>query len=207
MRASNLLIRIHGGARSLEKSLPREFTNEEKLFKNKEEKVDIAKKIAAIIESNKNVFLGAGTTIEYVDMFLSGKNYNIYTNSLYLFRKLLSLDGVDIKLIGGEFREVTGAFVGTLSLDTIKTIRFNQAFIGVNGLNDGKAFTYSPDEGILQQLILNNSKERYLIGDSSKVGIEDFYHFYDLDQAKIITDSDISEEKLEELKQYTQVIK
>ena len=84
----NQLVRVHGGAKSLDKALPREFSNEEKMLKNKDKKEYIAKIIASLIGDEENVFLGAGTTIEYVSSYMANKNCNIYTNSLYLFEKL-----------------------------------------------------------------------------------------------------------------------
>lgn len=203
----NLLVRIHGGASKIEKARPREFSNEEKLLKNKELKMEIAKKISQILIPEQNIYLGAGTTIEYVSEFLGDKDLNIFTNSLYLFRKLVFLDNVNIKLIGGEFRKVTGAFVGALSLDLVSKMRFNQAFIGINGLNKGKAYTYSPEEGILQKMILDNSFDRYLVADSSKLGYEDLYHFYNLEDAKFITDSKISPNQALEIEKYTEIIR
>ena len=203
----NLLVRIHGGASKIEKARPREFSNEEKLLKNKELKMEIAKKISQISIPEQNIYLGAGTTIEYVSEFLGDKDLNIFTNSLYLFKKLVFLDNVNIKLIGGDFRKVTGAFVGALSLDLVSKMRFNQAFIGVNGINKGKAYTYSPEEGILQKLILDNSFERYLVADSSKLGYEDLYHFYNIEDAKFITDSKITSDNRKEIEKYTEIIR
>lgn len=202
-----LLIRIHGGASKIEKALPREFSNEEKLLKNKELKMEIAKKISQILIPEQNIYLGAGTTIEYVSEFLGDKKLNIFTNSLYLFKKLVFLDNVNIKLIGGDFRKVTGAFVGALSLDLVSKMRFNQAFIGVNGVNKGKAYTYSPEEGILQKMILDNSFDRYLVSDSTKLGYEDLYHFYNLEDARFITDSKITDKQIEDIEKYTELIK
>ncbi|WP_296114470.1 DeoR/GlpR family DNA-binding transcription regulator [uncultured Anaerococcus sp.] len=202
-----LLIRIHGGASKIDKALPREFSNEEKRLKNKELKMEIAEKISEILIPEQNIYLGAGTTIEYVSEFLGDKNLNIFTNSLYLFRKLVFLDKVNVKLIGGEFRKVTGAFVGALSLDLVSKMRFNQAFIGVNGVNKGKAYTYSPEEGILQKMILENSFDRYLVADSSKLGYEDLYHFYNLEDARFITDSKITKKQREDIEKYTNIIK
>ena len=202
-----LLVRIHGGASKIEKALPREFSNKEKHQKNKELKMEIAKKISNILIPEQNIYLGAGTTIEYVSEFLGDKNLNIFTNSLYLFKKLVFLDNVNIKLIGGEFRKVTGAFVGALSLDLVSKMRFNQAFIGVNGVNNGKAYTYNPEEGILQKEILNNSFDRYLVADSTKLGFEDLYHFYNLEDARFITDSKIIDKQIEDIEKYTELIK
>lgn len=203
----NLLVRIHGGATKLERARPRELSNEEKLLKNKELKMEIAKKISQILIPEQNIYLGAGTTIEYVSEFLGDKNFNIFTNSLYLFKKLVFLDNVNIKLIGGDFRKVTGAFVGALSLDLVSKMRFNQAFIGVNGINNGKAYTYSPEEGILQKEILNNSFDRYLVADSTKLGYEDLYHFFNLEDARLITDSKITDKQIEDIEKYTELIK
>lgn len=114
---------------------------------------------------------------------------------------------MNIKLIGGEFRKVTGAFVGALSLDLVSKMRFNQAFIGVNGINKGKAYTYSPEEGILQKMILDNSFDRYLVADSSKLGYEDLYHFYNIEDAKFITDSKITSDNRKEIEKYTEIIR
>ena len=202
----NLLVRIHGGATKIEKTQPREFSNEEKLLKNKELKMEVAKKISHILIPEQNIYLGAGTTIEYVSEFIGDRKLNIFTNSLYLFNKLVFLDNINIKLIGGDFRKVTGAFVGALSLDLVSKMRFNQAFIGVNGISEGKAYTYSPDEGILQKEILNNSFDRYLVSDSTKLGYEDLYHFYNIEDAKFITDSKITSMQKEEIEKYTDLI-
>ena len=207
LEKKELLIRIHGGASKIEKTQPKEFSNEEKLLKNKDLKIEIAGKIGQILMPEQNIYLGAGTTMEYVSEFIGDKKLNIFTNSLYLFNKLVFLDNVNIKLIGGEFRKVTGAFVGALSLDLVSKMRFNQAFIGVNGVNNGKAYTYSPEEGILQKEILNNSFDRYLVADSTKLGYEDLYHFYNLEDARFITDSKITDKQIEDIEKYTELIK
>ena len=207
LEEKELLIRIHGGASKIEKTQPKEFSNEEKLLKNKELKMEIAEKIGQNLMPEQNIYLGAGTTMEYVSEFIGDKKLNIFTNSLYLFNKLVFLDNVNIKLIGGEFRKVTGAFVGALSLDLVSKMRFNQAFIGVNGVNKGKAYTYSPEEGILQKMILDNSFDKYLVADSTKIGFEDLYHFYNIEDAKFITDSKVTSKQKEEIEKYTDLIR
>ena len=73
----NQLVRVHGGAKSLDKALPREFSNEEKMLKNKDKKEYIAKIIASLMGDEENIFLGAGTTIECVSSYINNKNCNI----------------------------------------------------------------------------------------------------------------------------------
>ena len=60
---------------------------------------------------------------------------------------------------------------------------------------------------MIQSTVLNNSSERYIIADSTKLDKNDFYHFYNLDDTTaIITDSNISDENLERYSQYTKII-
>ncbi|WP_297790175.1 DeoR/GlpR family DNA-binding transcription regulator [uncultured Anaerococcus sp.] len=202
----NLLVRVHGGAKSPDMSLPREFSNDEKLSKNRDQKEYIAKIIAALIGDYENIFLGAGTTIEYVSNHITNKTCNIYTNSLYLFEKLKYIRGLRVFLIGGEFREITGAFVGSLAMELVEKLRFSRAFIGVNGIADGMAYTYSVDEGILQAKILENSNKAYLIADSSKIGVEDFYGFYNIENADVICDNLINNKGKKEIEKFTKLI-
>lgn len=202
----NQLVRVHGGAKSLDKALPREFSNEEKMLKNKDKKEYIAKIIASLMGDEENIFLGAGTTIECVSSYINNKNCNIYTNSLYLFEKLKKIRGTRVFLIGGEFRESTGAFVGSLALDLVEKIRFTKAFIGVNGICDSFAYTYSVDEGVLQSKILDNSNKAYLIADSSKIGVEDFYAFYNIENADVISDDKIKPNGIELIEKHTKLI-
>ena len=80
------------------------------------------------------------------------------------------------------------------------------AFIGVNGIHDGLAYTYSVDEGILQAKILDNSNKAYLIADSSKIGVEDFYGFYKIENADVISDDEISSKGKKDIEKFTNLI-
>ncbi|MDO5048121.1 MAG: DeoR/GlpR family DNA-binding transcription regulator [Anaerococcus sp.] len=206
LEEQNLLIRVHGGAKSLEKALPREFSNEEKMLKNKDKKEYIGKLIANTIKDGEIVFLGAGTTIEYASEFLEGKQCRIYTNSLYLFNKLNKIKSIKLNLVGGEFREITGAFVGSMAIDFAKKTTFSKAFIGVNGIDEGLAYTYSVDEGLLQEIILDNAKKAYIIADSSKIGRKDFYSFYEIKNSQLISDKYMSRDDKNIIKKYTKLI-
>src|SRR5699024_9409322 len=159
----------------------KEFSHNEKIKKNIKEKQEIAKKIVDTIEENETVFLGPGSTIELVSEYLGDKNCKIVTNSLYLFNRLNNKHFKNLILIGGSFRSNTGAFVGSFATGTVRKLRFKRAFIGVNGINGDKVFTYSEDEGEIQKIALDNAQVRYIVADHTKVGREDFFSFYNLD--------------------------
>lgn len=206
LEEKGLLKRIHGGAKKVRNLSSVEYSNTEKKQKNIKQKKYISKKISEILEDDEIIFMGPGTTMEYVSEYIIGKHLTIFTNSLYLFNELIKIDSLTVRLIGGKYRKITGAFVGPLAIDMIKDLRFQKAFIGVNGINDNQAFTYNEDEGALQKLILDNSSEKFIVADSTKIGKEDFYAFYDIENANVITDDKISSQDLKALKRYTSLI-
>ncbi len=40
----------------------------------------------------------------------------------------------DLILIGGNYRDITGAFVGTLTLQNLSNLQFSKAFVSCNGI-------------------------------------------------------------------------
>lgn len=202
-----LLKRIHGGAQLNDSIIKTELSHNEKQAININAKIDIAKKISELINDGDSVFLGTGTTIEIVYDYLKASYLKIVTNSIHVFNKFVNDQRYELILIGGSYRNRTGAFVGSIANDTLSKIKINKAFIGVNGICDNTVSNYNEDEGMIQSTVLNNSSERYIIADSTKLNKNDFYHFYNLDDTTaIITDSNISDENLERYSQYTKII-
>lgn len=207
LEEKGLLKRIHGGAKKVRNLSSVEYSNTEKKQKNIKQKKYISKKISEILEDDEIIFMGPGTTMEYVSEYITGKHLTIFTNSLYLFNELIKIDSLAVRLVGGKYRKITGAFVGPLAIDMIKDLRFQKAFIGVNGISQNNAYAYNEDEGFLQKIILDNASEKFIVADSSKIGIEDFYAFYKLEDVSVITDDRISKKDFKGLCKYTRVIK
>ena len=114
----------------------------------------------------------------------------------------------DLLLLGGEYREITGAFVGSMASTNLKAMRVAKAFVSANAVTHNSIATYSDKEGVIQQLALNNAVEKFLLVDSTKFDRYDFFNFYNLDQLDtIITDNQISPQHLEEFSQYTTILK
>ena len=139
LEEKKLLKRVHGGAKNIKSTPYVEYSNTEKKEKNISQKRDISEKIASILADGDTVFFGPGTTIEFVAEYIGDKKLKVFTNSLYLFNELVKIKTIDLKLIGGSFRNITGAFVGPMAVESIKKLRFKKAFIGVNGINDNNA--------------------------------------------------------------------
>ena len=205
---AGFLTRIHGGAQRLYKDEePHEKTHiEKKVLQTKEKKL-IAQKANSIIKDGETIFIGPGTTLEHLAVELKTRNIRVITNSLPVFLILNKSKTVDLLLIGGEYREITGAFVGSMATTNLKALRFSKAFVSANAVSDNAIATYSDVEGEIQQLALDNAVEKILLVDSTKFNRYDFFNFYTLEQIDtIITDNQISQDQLNEFGQLTTII-
>ncbi|MGI1709884.1 DeoR/GlpR family DNA-binding transcription regulator [Streptococcus uberis] len=202
------LVRIHGGAQSISSPIKKlEKSNTEKLNVQTKEKKEIASFAATLINDGETIFIGPGTTLEFFAEQLIDKTIRIVTNSLPVFDILKNSDSIDLILIGGEYRNITGAFVGSLTNQTISTLKFSKAFIGCNGIYQNDIATYNESEGQIQRIALNNAIEKILLVDNQKFNAYDFSVFYQLDQIdKTITDSRIQPEVFNDYKERTQLI-
>ncbi len=202
-----VLQRIHGGAQLNNSAILTELSHYEKQNINIDSKKDIARKIANLINNGDLIFLGIGTTIELVYEFINVDYLKIVTNSLHVFNKFINNPKYELILVGGSYRNRTGAFVGSIANDVLSKMKINKAFIGVNGIYDNDVSNYNEDEGTIQSIVLNNSSEKYIIADSSKLNKHDFYQFYNLENVTaLITDNTINDENLSRYSKYTKII-
>ena len=205
----NLLIRIHGGARKVETESSHviELSHRQKRDINIEQKQEIAQIIANNIQENETVFLGSGSTIEFVYDYLDLNQAKIITNSIYVFNQFKNDERYELLLTGGTYRSKTGSFTGTIANDFVSTINVEKSFISVNALNNYSLYNANEDEGVIQRSILNNSREKYIVADFVKFDKLDFYQFYDLRDADyIITDSKLPQDTIEKYSKWVEII-
>jgi DeoR family lactose phosphotransferase system repressor len=210
------LLRIHGGAQrinSLEEDRlssieTNELSHNEKKKLHTEEKEYIAKHAAAYInKEDDTIFLGSGTTIELMTQYIEPSSLRIVTNSLPVFNLLSVANRFELYLIGGLYREKTGAFVGSIANEAVQKIGIKKAFVGVNGLKGTEVSNFSIEEGTLQKIVLDNAAVKCLVSDANKFDRSDFYNFYDLRKIDaLFTDATLSAELKSYYQQYTEII-
>ena len=207
LEKQGLLIRVHGGAHKKVKDSLNEASHSEKTMLNIEEKKLIAKKCADLIAEGDTVFIGSGTTTDFIGDYLEGKNISIVTNSLPIFEKLKDYPNFDLILIGGSYRVKTQTFVGQFANKLLREIKVSKAFIGVNGIDGHNVTTANEEEGNGNAIILNNAIEKYIVADNSKFDSYSFYSFYRLDNIDaIVTDDHISPKVRAKYSSYTKVL-
>lgn len=207
LEEAGLLLKVHGGAQSIDFNKQSELSHYEKKEINIDEKREVAEIAASLINEKDTIFLGPGTTIELMSEFIQCDYIRIVTNSLPVFEKFKDNSSYEIYLIGGVYRERTGAFVGGLTSEIIKSLKFQKAFIGTNGIKNKDIYTANIEEGSNQKLILDNSLYKIILADHHKLGKEDFNAFYTLDKVDLlVTDRSISNSKKKTYEKYVNIL-
>ena len=207
LEKQGLLTRVHGGAHKKVRDGLNEVSHSEKTMLNIEEKKTIAQKCAGLIINGDTVFIGSGTTTDFIGDYLDGKDISIVTNSLPIFEKLKDNPNFDLILIGGRYRVKTQTFVGQFANNLLREIKVSKAFIGVNGIDGYNVTTANEEEGNGNAIILNNAIEKYIVADNSKFDSYSFYTFYRLDNIDaVVTDENLSPKVREKYNSYTSLL-
>ena len=209
LEEQGVLTKIHGGARSNKAFQYREYSHAEKHIQNKEAKQAIASKAAQLIEDGETIFLGPGTTVAFLAEALNNQRLTVITNCMPVFTLLMAKKTEDFQvfLLGGEYRQVTEAFVGEITNTSLEKLRFSKMFFSGNGVRDGEVMTSTLAEAYTQNLALKHSLEKYLLLDSSKIGKDDFTSFCKLrDLTALITDVKTEDENYRSLEPEIEII-
>lgn len=196
----HLLERVRGGAIQTNNRLQHELSHKDKRIINVEEKKLVAQAALRFVEDGDTIFLGPGTTMELFAHLLVNRNLRVITNCLPVFQELsLHSTSVNVSLVGGQMRDLTQSFHGEMTNNALSSIFFDKAFVSCNAINNGQIMTATYKEGASQQIALNNSDQRFLLVDSSKLNKRDFYAYYNLDDftTLIINSADGLEDRLD----------
>ncbi len=180
------LKRVHGGA-SLRQATSEEPTLREKTTKNHQEKTSIATMAASLVRDGDCIFMDAGSTTYEMIPHLSDKDITVVTNGLNHLHALTS-HSISTYILGGFVKQRTKAIIGTMALKNLEQYRYDQCFLGVNGLTLEDGFTTpDPEEAVIKRTALSLSQKRFVLADHSKFEEVAFSKIADLTEASIIT--------------------
>lgn len=199
------VMRIHGGAQIIS---PQESVEKNYLQKREihiAEKQVVAEIASSLVQDEETIYVGPGTTLEFMVSKLTQKNLRIVTNSMPVFEAARNNpNNYELVLIGGLYRRISGAFIGALANDQLSGISFDRGFVGVNGIKDNSMMTANLEEGQTERLGLNRSRKKYVLADSYKINRSDFYEFYQLYNVDgLITNPDLDPDSVKHYKQIT----
>lgn len=194
LEEEGLLKRTHGGAVQMSSN-----SIEKRMLFRKEEKIKIAKEAAKLISQGETILIEAGSTNAVLaSELLNKKGVHIITNSLYITEILKDNTNVKVTLLGGELQDKSEALVGPLTTLCLSKVAVDKAFIGMDGFSEKVGFTcgdfFRAEVGremwrrAEKTIILAESSKFDNIGATSVIELTEAY--------MVITDKDISEDKL-----------
>ena len=186
---AGLLIRTRGGG--LPAFHPASFERQRRCV---EEKTRIARVAATMIEDGDEVMITAGTTTSIIPRFLLGKrDVKIVTNSTLMLPYVRVNPGLQLTMAGGEFRPAVEALVGPNTLRDLSQFHVSKAFLGTDGFTLEKGVTAdSVEVAEVVRKMAEQSRQKILMADSSKLGRAGFAHIMQPDRIDVlITDSGI----------------
>lgn len=198
-----LLQRKHGGAQvgSLPlNSLPeRDFM--EKGMINTEEKRRIARKALELVADDDILFVNSGSTTLHFIEALKDSRVKVFTNNAWAV-SCKKGPGLELMILGGEYREHSRSFIGIMTLEAIKNIHSNITFLGTNGISLDKGLTTAVQQecSINQSMIENSNGKVVVLADHSKIGRVSNFVSTSLEEIDmLITDSKAPRELLQKI--------
>jgi DeoR/GlpR family transcriptional regulator of sugar metabolism len=182
--------RIHGGAVSLRgRSVVKPFYLRSQ--QNKAAKQAIGRYAAEMILDGDSVALDVGTTaLEIATNLVNRRNLTILTASFHIAAKLINIPDIRVILPGGVLKQTEGALTGEMAVETLQKYYVDRFFLGVGAIDSHVGLTeQSLEDTQVKRILIENSKERILVADSSKFEQVAFAFIAKLDAIKqFITD-------------------
>jgi DeoR family transcriptional regulator, fructose operon transcriptional repressor len=190
-----VLRRVHGGAVVAEHVVLLETNLAEREPANAAQKRRIAEAAMALLPGALGtVLLDAGTTTSRMaDLLTPGLVRTVVTNSLPVASQLAA-NSINVQLLGGRVRGVTGATVGGATVTALGRLHCDVAFIGTNGISLRRGLsTPDPDEAVVKEAMVEAAAKVVVLADSSKFGAELMVGFADLEQVDVlVTDAGLA---------------
>ena len=163
------LKRVHGGAVP---ASPAMAPFPSRLAIAEEEKAEIGKRAAGMIESGQFVFLDGGTTALHLARNLpQGLRVTIATHAPNIALELMNHERVTIEIVGGRLYRHSVVTVGAATLGWLSRYRPDICFIGATGLHPDQGITTGDsEEAEVKRSVISISGASYILASSEKIG-------------------------------------
>ena len=168
--AMGLLRRVHGGVAPPASS--QNIAYETRQVLNPEAKRVIAQSVTRFIPDGASLFIGLGTTPEFVAHALSErKDLRVFTNSLNVAAALARNPEIEITLAGGTYRRHDRDIIGEPAAVFYARFKADFAIFGVGGLDeDGMLLDFNSGEVEARSAMVSGCRSSILVADASKFG-------------------------------------
>lgn len=164
------LVRIHGGARSLNRAsvFSNDFSSRRLL--HQKEKNEIGEKAAKLLSRNMSVFISAGSTCLELAKHLPNEELNIFTDGILVSISTPMFPSLSVELLGGEVNQNLMRVTGPNVLSELEQLHFDIIFLGTMGFNQKYGFPVStPIIFSAYNKAIERSEKTVILMDSSKL--------------------------------------
>ena len=165
--------RTHGGAVFKQERVAGKFRYQNSIKENLEEKRQIAKTAASLLEPNDVIFLGEGTTAALILKYLEpGFPCTFFTNNLGAIAETDHISA-ELVLLGGTYNSVTHALTGPLTMQMIRQVNATKVFLGADALSISSGITTpNLDIAIIDRSMIENTRGQVIVlANHTKFGL------------------------------------
>ena len=193
-----LLEKVHGGAAISDQLSNLEPGFDARARRASREKDLIASCAADMIVAGSAIALSAGTTTYALAHHLSGiRGLTVVTNSIRI-ADLLWASGCSeaAVIVTGGIRAPSGALVGPIALNAVRSLHFDAVFLSVHGMAERTGFT-TPNltEAEVNRALISAGRRLVVLADHTKWGEVGLSTFASLEEADVlVTDDALSDD-------------
>ncbi|MFP7761142.1 DeoR/GlpR family DNA-binding transcription regulator [Marisediminicola sp. LYQ134] len=180
LETRGILRRVHGGAVAPSRASRVEASLIERRDRNTAAKDRIALAAMQLVPPSftGSIAIDAGTTTGLLAQRLvrwtpdtPGRSLVVITHSTLVATTVSENPAIEVLLLGGRLRGITGAAVGATTLAQLATVRPDIAFIGTNGLHaEFGLSTPDTDEAAVKGALTTGARRAVALADASKLG-------------------------------------
>lgn len=198
------ILRVHGGARSVQVLIGTDDDLNRKAVRNIPEKQKIAEKALGLIHPDTTIFLDSGSTATMFAGRFPDQSNLIYTTGLSCATELAKLSSPTVMLPGGKLNRYSQSVCGISAIRELERVNFYQVLLGVTGYHPQSGFTCGiSDEAILKQTAICQADQVIVMMDSSKIDVRSSFSICGLKEIDIVvSDGKLPDEFLAECGKY-----
>src|SRR5699024_9911596 len=101
------------------------------------EKIKIAKKAVEYINDGDVIYIDCGTTCSQIAEELAklDKNVTVFTSSILAINALFPATNIELYMLPGKYRDKSIGFIGHMTIEFVKKLYFDKAFMGTEGID------------------------------------------------------------------------
>jgi DeoR family transcriptional regulator, fructose operon transcriptional repressor len=203
LESLGLIRRVHGGALPPESVTLLEARLSDRDLANTEAKTSIAKAALRFVPAAESTLLidAGSTTIRMAELLPRDHRLTVFTHAVPVAARLADQAHVELHLLPGRVRRRTLAAVGVETVEALRRIRADVAFIGTNGISAAHGLS-TPDheEAATKSALIASAQQVVVLCDSSKIGTDRTMQFAKLSDIDVlVTDRQITDEQRAEI--------